>query len=246
MLLESVNSKYNSVNQSRIRKIHRWLGTIAVVQLLIWTVSGLFFAVIPIDDIRGSQLIESPATFRLGHVKLVSPSSLVSRYSELSTVRVDQIQIKQRLNTPIYLVKVAGNWAVFNAESAEKMKPLTEAEAYSIASNSSPFAVRSATWITSLEPGSEYRDGELPAWKIELKGPDNANLWIGAHSGQVNAVRTTNWRIYDFMWSLHIMDYTGRDNFNSWLLRGFALLGVITVLSGIVLIIHSLRRNRQS
>ena len=38
------------------------------------------------------------------------------------------------------------------------------------------------------------------------------------------------------------MDYRGRDNFNTWLLRGFALLGVITMLSGVWLFFKSLRR----
>lgn len=220
------------------------MGYVALVQLFIWTGSGLFFAVVPIDSIRGSHLIESPATFRLGHVKLISPSTLVSKYSELSTVRVDQVRVMQRLNTPIYAVNIDESWVVFDAESAEKLPPLTETEAHTIASNNSSIPARSATWVTKLEPGSEYRGGELPAWKVELDGSDNANLWIGAHSGQVNAVRSTTWRIYDFLWSLHIMDYSGRDNFNSWLLRGFALLGLTTVLSGLTLIISSLRRNR--
>jgi hypothetical protein len=33
----------------------------------------------------------------------------------------------------------------------------------------------------------------------------------------------------------HTMDYQGRDNFNTLLLRAFSLLGLITVLSGFAL-----------
>ena len=33
----------------------------------------------------------------------------------------------------------------------------------------------------------------------------------------------------------HTMDYEGRDNFNTLLLRAFSLLGLLTVLSGFVL-----------
>ncbi len=160
-------------------------------------------------------------------------------------VRVDQVKIKQRLNTPVYLVQVEENWLVFNAETAEKLAPLTETEAQLIAANNTNLSIRSMALVTTVEPGSEYRDGELPAWKIELEGSDHANLWVGANSGQVRAVRTTRWRIYDFLWSLHIMDYVDRNNFNSWLLRAFALLGVFTILSGIALFIVSTRRRRR-
>jgi hypothetical protein len=232
------------LGQPLIKKTHRWLGLVAAIQLFIWTGSGLFFAVIPIEDIRGTHLIESPAIFRLGHTKLVSPSSLVRHYKELSTVRLDQIEIKQRMNTPVYVIKVEENWLVFNAETAEKLAPLTEIEANLIASNHTNLPIRSAILVTTLEPGSEYRGGELPAWKVALDGSDNAHLWIGANSGQVSAIRTTKWRIYDFLWSLHIMDYGGRDNFNSWLLRGFATLGVFTILSGIVLFVSSVGRRK--
>lgn len=230
------------MKQLSIRKSHRWLGVVAAVQLLIWTGSGLFFAVMPIDNIRGIQLIKQPATLRLGYVNMVSPSSLVRRHKELAMLSVAQVEINQRLNTPVYVVKTEDRWLVYNAETAEKLAPLTADEAKAIAANNTDLPLLSTTWVTAVEPGSEYRDGELPAWKVELEGSDHANLWIGAHTGQLRAVRTTNWRIYDFLWSLHIMDYQGRDDFNSWLLRGFALLGVSTILSGIVLYVLSRRR----
>lgn len=246
------------MKQLFVRKSHRWLGVVAAVQLFIWTGSGLFFAVMPIENIRGSQLIKQPATLRLGYVSTVSPSSLVRQHKELSMVSLNQVEIKQRLNTPIYVVKTKevvkskdvvknkDSWLVFNAETAEKLAPLTADEAKAIAANNTDLPLGSTTWVARVEAGSEYRDGELPAWKVELEGTDNANLWIGANTGQLRAVRTTSWRIYDFLWSLHIMDYQGRDNFNSWLLRGFALLGVSTILSGIVLFVLSIRRKKRA
>ncbi|MGB2404568.1 MAG: hypothetical protein ACPIA1_04445, partial [Flavobacteriaceae bacterium] len=48
-------------------------------------------------------------------------------------------------------------------------------------------------------------------------------------------VRHTQWRWFDFLWMTHTMDYQGRDNFNTLLLRAFSLLGLITVLSGFTL-----------
>ena len=159
---------------------------------------------------------------------------------------LDSVQLQQRLYTPVYLVKLEEKLSVYHAETAEKLKSLSEAEALSIVSNVARLPALSATWVTEVSQGSEYRDGELPAWKIELKGVDEANLWIGANTGKASAIRTNTWRLYDLLWSLHIMDYVDRDNFNSWLLRAFALLGVITVASGIALFFISAKQRKRS
>ncbi|OUS16090.1 hypothetical protein A9Q88_09090 [Gammaproteobacteria bacterium 50_400_T64] len=234
------------LNPSLIRKTHRWLGLIAAIQLLIWTGSGLFFSIVPIDDVRGTHLLQAPAALRLGYVRLLSPSDLVAQHKELKMLSLAKLQLQQRLNTPIYLAKIDDKLLTYNAETAEKLEPLTESEALSIATNSTQLLAQSATWVTEVDPGSEYRDGELPAWKIELKGVDEANLWIGANSGKVSAVRTNTWRLYDFLWGLHIMDYVDRDNFNSWLLRAFALLGVITIASGLALFFISAKQRKRA
>ena len=54
-------------------------------------------------------------------------------------------------------------------------------------------------------------------------------------NGAFQTVRHRDWRWFDFLWMTHTMDYQGRDNFNTLVLRGFSLLGLITVLSGFLL-----------
>ena len=177
---------------------------------------------------------------------MISPSALLAQHKELAILSLGKIQLQQRLYTPIYIAELDDNWLVYHAETAEKLEPLTETEARSIAGNSTELAILSATWVAEVSRDSEYRDGELPAWKMKLKGVDEANLWIGANSGKASTIRTNTWRLYDLLWSLHIMDYVDRDNFNSWLLRAFALLGVITVVSGIALFFISAKQRKRS
>lgn len=243
--IPEVQPKDAALKQRVIRKAHRWLGIVAAVQLLIWTGTGLFFAIMPIDGIRGAGIVEQSAAFRLKHVNLIPPNQLVRGNPELDNVSVDEVHIKQRMSTPVYLVTVDNQWLAYDARTGGRLSPLDENQARMIARNNSRAEVRSAILATELPPGSEYRGGELPAWRVELETPDSAVLWIGANSGQINAVRTSQWRLYDFLWSLHIMDYRGRDNFNTWLLRGFALLGVITMVSGVWLFFRSLGRGRR-
>ncbi len=44
-----------------------------------------------------------------------------------------------------------------------------------------------------------------------------------------------SWRIWDFLWSLHIMDYRERDNINNILLQILSVLALVTSVSGITL-----------
>ena len=53
---------------------------------------------------------------------------------------------------------------------------------------------------------------------------DGTHFYVDAGSGEVVARRTRFWRVYDFMWGLHIMDLQGReDTHNPWVV-GFALV----------------------
>lgn len=226
-----------------LRKIHKYLGVVIAAQLLIWTLSGLFFSVIPIEQVRGGHLIEPPAAFRLGHLRMLAPSALAGMHPQLSDIALDQIQILQRLNTPIYLIQTSDGPRAFDAESGAALAPLSEVQVGAVVANQSKSRALGASYVEEVEAGSEYRDGELPAWRVELDG--GVNLWIGAYSGQVRAVRTPTWRVYDWLWSLHIMDYWQRDNFSSWLLRVCAVLGLLAVVSGIAMFVVAQIRGRK-
>jgi hypothetical protein len=78
----------------------------------------------------------------------------------------------------------------------------------------------------------EYRDQPLPAWAVSYEKPENLTVYVAADSGQVVRFRTRNWRIFDFLWMLHTMDFVGRDNINNWALRIFSGLGMLMLASG--------------
>jgi hypothetical protein len=92
-----------------------------------------------------------------------------------------------------------------------------------------------------MPAGSEFRGMEMPAFRVSLSGEDGAQVYVGAESGQVRAVRTDQWRLFDFLWGLHIMDYESREDFNHWLIQLLAGLSLLTVLSGVVLFITTVR-----
>ena len=89
--------------------------------------------------------------------------------------------------------------------------------------------------ITEAGPHHEYRNLPLPAWVVHYKGPEDLKAYVSATDGSFQRVRHQSWRWFDFLWMTHTMDYKGRDNINTTLLRGFSLMGLITVLSGFTL-----------
>jgi hypothetical protein len=81
----------------------------------------------------------------------------------------------------------------------------------------------------------EYRGRPLPAYEISYQTSENLKAYVAIKNGAFQTVRHRDWRWFDFLWMTHTMDYQGRDNFNTIVLRAFSLLGLITVLSGFTL-----------
>jgi hypothetical protein len=96
---------------------------------------------------------------------------------------------------------------------------------------------------------SEYRGRELPAWRVEFDHPSHTRIYVSADRGLVRARRNNTWRVFDFLWMFHIMDYEARDDINNLLLRILSIFGVATVTSGYLLWGYSsrfLRRRRRA
>jgi hypothetical protein len=63
--------------------------------------------------------------------------------------------------------------------------------------------------------------------------------------GELVTRRHELWRVFDFAWMLHIMDYKTRDNVNNWLLRGFTLAALALALSGAWLLFYAFPRRKK-
>ena len=61
------------------------------------------------------------------------------------------------------------------------------------------------------------------------------NVYIDPFSGEISAIRSLQWRIWDFMWGIHIMDWVERDNIDNFWLKIFSFVALFTSLSGIIL-----------
>ena len=92
--------------------------------------------------------------------------------------------------------------------------------------------------------GTEFR-GPFPAWQVTYADEASTRIYIDAASGTLGAARSDTWRLFDFIWGLHIMDWTERDRINSWWLLLFGIGGTIIALSGFVLLANRMPRLRR-
>ena len=215
----------------RFARWHIWLGWLAAIPLLLWTISGLFMTLRPIDEVRGTDLRAEAAP--LDPAGLVLPK-LGEPFTKLSLVA--------QANTAVWVATLGnGTKQRFSARDGAPQGPVSAFEARSLAdaayAGTEPLvAVES---FTAEEAPLELRQPR-PSWQARFG--DGTHIYIDADTGEVLALRTGWWRAYDFMWGLHIMDPVGRENTSHFLLWLFSAVALISCLLGTTLLFRRRRR----
>ena len=205
-----------------VRKTHKYLSILISIQLLLWTISGIYFAFNQIELVRGEQY-RLPQVFSIdfGKVNLVLDS-------------VKSIQVARRFGEEILIVRKEAGTEYLNLAGVA-LEKLSKTQATSIVSTITSLTPLAVEEINDPEPGSEYRGRNLPLFKVITQDQENdeINVYVDAISGQVVAIRSEQWRLWDLMWGLHIMDWEARDEINNWLLKLFSVLALISSLTGV-------------
>ena len=228
-----------------IKFLHRWLGLFASIQLLLWTLSGLFFTIPDIKDVRGDQYRVWETTNeaqRLNHENLFAMSTLLKNL-DINKELDYTILLKRRADTWVYQVKSSNQISNYDAISGERLFFITPDEASLIVTRETNLLPKKVELINDRESGSEYRGRDLPLYRVFVEKPQKGMVYVDPNTGEIAAIRTRLWRTFDFLWSLHIMDYKERDDFSHWLIRIFAFIGLMTIVSGMLLWYYTSRFN---
>lgn len=222
-----------------IRKSHRYLGIILGIQFLVWTISGLYFSWTDIDEIHGDFQRRQPPMVA-GNAALTSPASVFTQ-ANISPDSLHALQLLPVLGQPHYYIEaiVGGKKKKYlaDATTGQLRGAVNKEEAIAIAAESfaGKPALKDVQYLTGTDSHHEYREKPLPAWAVTFDHPTSTTVYVSAERGKVESFRNNKWRLFDFLWMGHTMDYQGRDDFNNWLLRIFSLFSLVTVLSGFVL-----------
>ena len=234
--------------KSLLRKVHRWLGLLMALQIVAWMASGLWFAIYPIETIRGEHLTRPPEELQAGSQanfprELAAPAALHKALDEhfAGDWALSSVQLHQRNGKIAWRVSGTSRGQAFvrllDGDGSRVRPGLTAAAAERQALEwlVRPGEVRSVEWIEQIEADAEIRGRAPPFLKVSFNEPESLNLYLDPWTGEILARRTARWRVFDFLWMLHIMDFETRDDFNHPLLQVAAALGLIIALSGVAL-----------
>lgn len=226
--------------QKLTRKWHRYLGVLLGLQFLLWTFGGLYFSWTDIKTIRGEDIKADKSILSLPSNAGSLTSLRDSINLQISGAKYDQLHIVDILGKMYYQVHIKSPVAqvvLYDVQSMKQRPSLTKDEAIQIATNSlkAPSKVLETSYLTETNSHHEYREKPLPAYAVTFDKPNNTTVYVSASLGSVQSYRNNQWRLFDFLWMMHTMDYRERDNFNNMLLRIFSVFGLVTLLSGFTL-----------
>lgn len=229
-----------------LRKAHRYIGLLISLQLLAWTLGGIWFTWNDIDDIHGDYL-RKETKGKSNNQQLISPQIAIDNIVDFRTLK--SIKVITVLDEPIFKVVYKNTedsvkTHLVNAKSGVPLGDITKQQAIKIAKLNASFeaGINSVELLTSTDKHHEYRGKSLPVWAITFDYPSSPTFYVSAKLGTLTSVRHTSWRIFDFLWMLHTMDYEGRDDFGNWLIKIFSLIALVTAISGIVLFFISRKK----
>jgi uncharacterized iron-regulated membrane protein len=210
--------------------IHKWLALLMAIQILFWFVSGLFFAVFPIEQVRSEHMKAEAAP---------APVALGDAAAGLQRIAAEapgeKIEIRALLGRPVAVISPReGRPRLYDLTQGRRISPIPPALAAIIAEADHKGEQRAARVDRVLENSPEYR-GPLPAWRVDFDDGANRSLYVAQDTGAVIVRRSTLWRTFDFLWSLHIMDFKNHNDHNNWLLVVATSLGLVVIVTGIVL-----------
>ena len=213
------------------QKLHKGLGLLVGLQLVIWSISGFYMVVVDIDIIHGDHLVQPAKPISEPDLALFSQqlTSLVQDNPQATAISLSMLngRAMAEIAAPnATLLHDIGDGKIASQIDEVAVKKL--AKAYYAGSG----AIETLSLI-SANPPREIGSRPLPLWRIDFDDAWGTTLYISATTGALATRRHTLWRVFDFVWMLHIMDYDEREDINNTLLRIVSTLGFLLVLSGV-------------
>ena len=194
-----------------LQKLHKWVALFVGIQLLLWTVSGLVFTLLDPKNVSGELLASPPAMPTLSaEVTLSDPTVWMGTYANRS---VHEVSLRPLDDDWVYRIVHEGGIELRRAEDGA-LVVIDAAGARRLARNHYQGEGRLVGVQYLAESTLETREAGA-TWRATFDDPDGTSLYFSADDGALVAARSDTWRVFDFFWMLHTMDYAGRDDFNN-------------------------------
>lgn len=226
--------------QKWIVRVHKWIALIVGLQIVLWIAGGFVMSAIPIEIVRGEHKIAQHAVKPFDVEELLSLGDATTA-AEVSVVK--SAALGEMLGQPVWrIIRQDDELAIIDARTGAILSPVDESTARAIAERdyNGDAEIQSAEYVES--PPTEYNKSG-PVWRVQFDDRDKTTIYVDPSAGEVTARRSETWRLFDFFWKLHVMDYDDGADFNHPLLITAAGMAIFVSISGFILLIIRMRRS---
>lgn len=206
------------------------------LQFIIWSISGTYMVLMDIHYIHGDKLIANNKTSISSDKINYSIKSLLNEYPEAKSIKLGLL-----LDKAVYRFSDANNKVMLSAEDGQRLSSIKVAAAIKIARQhyvNKDAQISAATLITQ-NPPRELSSRLLPVWRIDFDDFASPTFYISANSAELVTKRHSFWRIFDWMFAFHVMDYIDESADNKLLLIT-SVLAILASIFGVVLTYYRL------
>jgi uncharacterized iron-regulated membrane protein len=210
----------------RFARWHIWLGWVVALPILMWALTGLVMVARPIEAVRGEHLRAAPAAIDPARV------SFPARIGE----PIREARLVAQPGGPVWIVVAAdGRQWRYSAIEGTALSPLVADEARALAEAAYAGEAKAAR-LTYFAPGEAPLDARASGAVWQARFADGTNVYLDDATGEVLALRTEGWRLYDFMYGLHVMDPVSHEDAHNPFVIAFAAFALAGALLGSVLL----------
>ncbi|MGO3127541.1 MAG: 2Fe-2S iron-sulfur cluster-binding protein [Luteimonas sp.] len=221
-----------------LRRLHKWVGLLVAIQFVLWMVSGLMMGWLDHDRVQGhtwrAHAAPAPAWPRDA-----LPAETVLSAAVATGAHIGGVASAWLDGTPVYRILDEGRTRLVDARTGQGLQ--IEADLARRLAQASYTGPGRAGAITRVDTTLEVRAHAGPFWRVDFDDADATTVYLSDQTGDVLVHRNDTWRLFDIFWMLHIMDYTGRSDFNNPLVVMAGIGGLWMALSGIWLLVASFR-----
>lgn len=227
-------------------KLHKWIALLVGIQIFIWIGTGLYFSIFPMEEIRGNHKKTEWTVEPFDPAQIIS---LEKAIENTGAATVKEAKLGHMMGAPVWRLTIPGDdqtrpakTITVDGRTGTVLSPISEDLAVAIAKAdyNGPGQYQSIEYFETSP--KEASAGGKPRWAARFDDSENTVLYIDPGSADVKSSRSTKWRIFDFFFKLHVMDYDDGEDFDSLHLKIVSFVALLVVLSGFVLLFFRIRR----
>jgi PepSY-associated TM region len=227
-------------------RVHRWLGWLVGLQVLIWVAGGVVFSLVPFTAwVKGGDTVKPPSVALPAGWAERSASALQSAARSADVIGIAAVATPQ--GPALRVSYGAGRAPVIVPADGAAWTPPDAAAVRRFASSlyQGRGSVTSVERLSTVPPRLGIvaeTGGRGDVWRVGFDDALATRIYLNGRTGEFLTSRNEAWVWYDFFWRLHIMDYAGGEDFNGTLLRIASVSAFGLVIAGALLSALAVRR----